>query len=130
MGMRELILDAFQALGIILVFVTLLFSVKYPVIMGNLEKECPAGDKARKRFKAELKYSLVTDCLPVLFLTLISLYVLLPLASDMLKAGEISLWDSDMLPTTYLVITLWLLVLSAWVVVLNFNMIKKIWSIS
>lgn len=126
MELGVLILNTFEAIGVILVFVTLLFSMKYPVVVEILELECPEGEKAKKRFKSRLKRSIVTDCLPVLFLAATSFYVLLPLAVEILCRGKISLWGLDMLPLAYLIITLWLFVLTIWTVFLTYKVIRKI----
>jgi|LSQX01.1.fsa_nt_gb hypothetical protein len=119
MELRSLILDTFQALGIILVFVTLLFSMKYPYIMKTLASETPYGEKEKMRYRRKLTKSLATDCLPVLVLDLISLYVLLPLAVGLLASGMASFWDVNMLPMAYLAITIWLIVLTVWVAILT-----------
>ena len=102
-----MILDTFQAVGIIIVFVTLLFGMKYTAIVNALTEECPEGPKAKSSLKRRLRSSIATDCLPVLFLTSISLHVLLPLAVEILRLREVSIWSLDMLPFAYIVITLW-----------------------
>ncbi len=126
MKLRDLILNIFQAVGIMLVFVTVLFGLKYPKIKEALCRECPEGRRAKDRFKFDLKSCLVNDCLPVLFATLISAYVLLPLAFKLISTKKICLWDLDMLPFAYVTITALLIVLLMWTVLLGFRLIRRI----
>lgn len=54
-------------MGIIIVFVTLLFGMKYTAIVNALTEECPEGPKAKSSLKRRLRSSIATNCLPVLF---------------------------------------------------------------
>lgn len=125
MESRDLILDTFQAVGIIVVFVTLLFDMKYPVITRALERECPEGTKAKLRFKKELRIHIMTDCLPVLFLTLVSFYILLPVAVEVFVRGEIRIWSHDVLPLAYVAITFWVFGIFVWAVLLTGSLVFK-----
>lgn len=126
MELRELILDAFQATSIILVFVTLLFSIKYPTLVSILQMEEPAGSKAKSRLKKTLITHFVTDAIPLLFLSIISFYMLLPLAINVICSDLLTLWSSDILPLAYIAITIWVMMLLIWIIILTYRLLVKI----
>lgn len=51
MELKDLVLEAFQATSIILVFVTMFFSMKHPIIIQDIGEEIPEGDIAKEDLK-------------------------------------------------------------------------------
>lgn len=123
---RDIILDVFQAVSVMLVFVTVLFGIKYPKLLEAIEKEPPVGDKALERFKEELRRVLFLDCGALIVMTLLVLYTLLPLAIEVFRRKEIEFWSLNVLPMAYVVVTLGVLGFAVHEVVLAYRLIQKI----
>lgn len=126
MSLQNLILDTFQATSLILVFVTLLFGMKYPKIMSDINKENPPGELAKKRERKRLKSSFIYHCLPQLLFYSIASYLFLPLAFQVIKQSTFKIWHFDFILTTYIVIAIWVWSILIWVIVLSLRMLVKI----
>lgn len=126
MELNRIILDTFQAISIILVFVTVFFSVKYPIIVEIIREDVPKRKPIDyQKFINRIKQSFVVDCLPLLFLVSVSFYILLPLAVKIIRSGEILFWSYEVLTMAYLAITMWVFLLLLWVLNLTYKLITK-----
>jgi hypothetical protein len=105
MNLNQAIKDTFQVLSLILVFVTLLFTLRYKEIVEDISKEVPEGERARNREKKRLRTSILTNCLPSFLLSGISFYLFLPLSITIIKSSKIELWNFDFLATAFILIT-------------------------
>lgn len=129
MDLNKLILDAVQAVSLILVFVTMLFTLRYPGIIKDIGEDIPEGERAKKREKDRLLHSFLVNSLPPLFLNGIAAYIFLPLTIKIIKQTHISLWQFDFLPTAFVLISFWVWCFFIWSLYLGFRMIKKIFKI-
>ncbi len=127
MDLRREILDIFQAIGLLLVFMTIFFGMKYPQIVDALNTNAPIDKpKDLKQYKANLSLSFVTNCLPLIVFILLSSIVVLPLAKAIIGSNGLQIWSYESLQLAYILITLWILLLLVWVVILSGRMLYKI----
>lgn len=103
--LNELIENTFDAISIMLVFVTVLFSIRYPemkkILEEQLEKDKPIKFKRQKRrIKSELFYK----WLPVIVLNFIVVYTLAPLAIKTIISSELALIHFDFIRTSFVLI--------------------------
>lgn len=129
MSLQALTLDTFQATGLILVFVTLLFGMKYPKIMSDINKENPNGELARKRERKRLLSSFILHCLPQILFYAIASYLFLPLALQIVMQSTFRLWNFNFILTAYIIITIWIWSILIWIIVLSFKMLLKVGSL-
>lgn len=89
MGFRQEILDLLQVTGILIVFVTLLFVMKYEDIQQKLRTGIPHENehKERNRQYKMLGKSLFLDCLPVVVINAALVCLLTPLAFRLIAAS-------------------------------------------
>jgi len=128
--LKQIILDAMQATSVILVFVTLLFGLKYSIIKADIEKEVPgAGEIAKKNEKQRLKSSFIVNCLPQLILFGVSSYIFLPLTVKIIQSSKFDLWNFDVLSTAFVSVVLWVWALFLWSLWLSVKLLLKINSI-
>lgn len=126
MEINKEILNVFQAASIILVFVTLLFGVKYPIIVSELEKEFPLGKKAINKEKKRLRKVIIIHCIPQLIIFGLASYLFTPLAVKVLKVSTISFWNFDFLKTAYIFSFTWCWTMFFWSLYLALQIVRKI----
>lgn len=129
MIIRQEILDAFQATSLILVFITVFFNIKYPLIVKNINIEIPEGKLAKKRAKKQILNNLLINNLPTMLLNGGSFYLFLPLTIKILKSSNFSLFHFDILPTAFIFIVLWIGLFFVWSFILFIITVLKILSI-
>lgn len=126
MSLRDAILDAAQLTSLILVFVTTLFGIRYPVIMDDLAREVPVGSKARQRERQKLVRSLLVNCLPPLIANTASAYLLSPLAVTTIRIAELRFWNFDIVLTSFMFVVVWVLSFAVWSWLLFIRLLLKI----
>lgn len=128
MDFRQELLDVFQATSLLIVFITVLFGLKYQVIIEDIKKEIPNGESAKKREKNRLTKSFFMNILTQIILLGSTSYIFLPIAVRIMVASEfrINFWNFDFLQTAYVMISIWLWVFFVWILWLAYKMIKKI----
>jgi len=103
--------SAFNAISVLLAFVTVFFGMRYPQIMILLEKELPMGrPKELGVTNKRLTSFLIFQWSPVIFLTGISWYILMPLFIRVATESSFSLLHFDLLRTA--LVFVWLLFLA------------------
>jgi hypothetical protein len=126
----KILLDAFQASSIILVFVTILFGLRYPAIVNEVNREdILSGDLAKRREKKRLWNNFFVNCFPLVFISLWCSYLFLPLFIKVLQNTHFSLFEFDFLPTAFVFVSFWVWLLTVWSIFLSFLFIKRIRSI-
>lgn len=124
------ILDAFQASSIILVFVTILFSIRYPKIIEEINKEeIPTGDLAKKREKKRLIQVFMLNCFPLVFILIWCSYLFIPMFITVINNTKINLFHFGFLPTAFVFVVFWVWFLFIWSFWLSCFLYKKISSI-
>lgn len=131
MDLRQQLLDIFQATSLLIVFVTVLFGLRYQVIIADLNSNVPNGESARKREKSRLIKSLFMNIVFQIILLGSTAYMFLPMAVRIIMASgfRIYLWNFDFLQTAYVLISVWLWAFFSWILWLTVRMVKKILSI-
>jgi hypothetical protein len=112
--LNEEIRAAFEATSLILVFVTILFDLRYPKIQRDIRAEIPLGDKAKGRHREKLWQSLLVNCAPLLLINGAASYLFLPLFIRVLQESHLELWDFDFSRTSFVFITLVVFVFFLW----------------
>jgi len=129
MNIKDELIEALQVVDLILVFATMLFTMKYPFILDSLARQVPSGPKARRREMNHLLRAFACDCVPCLVLCGISACLLLPLAFRIRLMLNFKWQDFALLPNAYLMLTLWVLLLLLWSFLLSIKLVKKVHTI-
>ena len=119
--------SAFNAISVLLAFVTVFFGMKYPHIIKILEDDLPMGKpKELKIVRKRLKTFMIFQWLPVIVLTLTSWYILMPLFLKVVAKTSFHPVDFEFLSTA--LVFVWLLFLSLFVgsIYLAINLCRKI----
>lgn len=120
-------MEAFQASSIILVFVTILFGIRYPIIIKEItDEDIPNGELAKKREKKRIKHSFLINCLPLNFVLLWCSYLFIPIFIKILKLTHINLFNFDFLPTSFVFVAIWIWILTLWSICLSILFAKRI----
>ena len=104
MTTAQQIKDAFDAISLILVFVTVIFGVKYPAIWRDIKSEPPppAQQIARKQYRANLRKRLLTDCVPLVIVTGAAWFLFLPLFVHVAGDEPFHPWNRDVTDNAFL----------------------------
>lgn len=78
MNIHQEILNICQATSVLLIFITMIFNLRYNTIVTDIEKELPNGKKARIRERRRVLHSFLINCLPQILFSGIVFYVFLP----------------------------------------------------
>ena len=127
MSIRERAESVFLALSVLLVFVSLLFTLRYPEIAQDLMPE-DLGEKQREKRRRvrELKTRLVSHLLPVVVGSVALVWLLAPLTLDILSTSQLDPWGFDVVLSAVVVVEAWVMGLAIWSSVLAARMIGKI----
>ncbi|MNW42251.1 hypothetical protein D3C74_194170 [compost metagenome] len=119
--------DSFGALSVLIVFSTLLFSMRYPEIIKDLEIKFSV-DKAiaLANQKRELVRNLVFKWGPVVLITFICAYVMMPLGIEVLVESKFHLYKFDIMRTTYVLVWYFSILLFVSTLYLGIRLICKI----
>ncbi|MED1607520.1 hypothetical protein MKX67_03755 [Cytobacillus sp. FSL W7-1323] len=125
--LNKLIEGSFNAISILLVFSTGLFSISYPSINDVLNEDIDRGKpKALKRQKEKLYNILFSKCIPILTLSTIIVYISSPLGIRIASESTLDLIHFDFIRTAYMLI--WFLNIGIFIisVYLLYQLIMKI----
>jgi len=118
---------AFEATSLLLVFVAVLFGVRYPQITKDLEEE-PKEESAEAKgtLRHQLCTSLLANCLPLVVIDGAVFYLFLPLAVRIVRESRFDAWGFDFARTTFLVIAGLVLLFFVWSVYLAVQLARRI----
>lgn len=116
--------DTFDAISILLVFVTVLFGLRYPQIQAQLNVPSPAGPVAKRNLIEQLWTSLLVNCFPLLVVNGAVAYLTAPLMYAILKTSDIHFLDFDFLRSAFFVIALLLYWFFGWALWLTNRMVR------
>lgn len=128
MDLRQLLLDAFQATSLLIVFITVLFGLRYQTIIEDINKDVPTGNLAKRREKRRLWGSFFINIFTqVIMIGLIS-YLFLPLIFKIVRINglQICFWNFDFLTTAFIFVTIYIWIFFIWTIVLGYKILKKI----
>jgi flagellar biosynthesis protein FlhB len=128
----ESIIDSFSAISVLLVFIIMLFTLRYPKIIADINKEIPRKEKIkeREREKRRLKSSFIINCMPQTVLLGITAYLFLPLSIYIIKNSQFSFWNFDFLITIFIFISGWIWSFFIWSLVLGLKILFKAFHIN
>ena len=97
---------SFDAISLILVFVSVVFGIKYPAIWGDLRSTAPpaAQPMARTTYRRRLLRRLLADALPLVVLTACAWLLFLPLFVHVAAAEPFHAWNRDVTDNAFLLI--------------------------
>ncbi len=106
--------------GLLVVFVLALFNLNYPQLRTTLDEDIPAADRPieRRRYRAELRRTLVTVALPPAIVNAVVAYALAPLAQDVVADGRLRMWDFHEVLMTFVLLYALILAFAVWSLVL------------
>lgn len=106
--------NAFDAISLLLVFVTILFGIQYPRVVAALDEDI-LKDRPRELEKQQKKLIrlLIFKWTPVVFLTFLCAYSMMPLAIKTIVYSDLNLIDFDLLRTAFVM---------AWVFTIFFSL--------
>jgi hypothetical protein len=125
----QYVLEAFEATSLILVFVTVLFNLKYQNIINDLNSDIESGKRAKEKQKKQFIRSFLINCCPPLLLNCSALYLFSPLSLKIIRTTNFKIWGFDFLPTAFMFVVIWVGVFFVWTVYLSFKMLVKIYNI-
>jgi hypothetical protein len=122
--------QAFDAISLLLVFVTVFFDMKYKVIQVDLKKEIPTGDKAKKHFREELIQSLLINCGFLVIVTGAICYMFTPTLIKLVSKAGFNLWNFDFIRTAFVAISIFTFIFFLWSLDLSRRLIRRIQAIN
>jgi len=118
---------AFNGMSLLLVFITVLFGIRYPTAIEFLNS--PDGDPEKayetRRRREKLGLFLIGQWTPLVVLSGIASYLLAPLATAIVATSRFSVWNFDIALTTYVFITMLLLMSFIWATALGLGLLAK-----
>lgn len=124
--LNEQIQTAFEAISLILVFVTVLFGLRYPQIQSDIESSIPEGPKAKQRHRKTLWQSFMVNGVPLLLINGVASYLFLPLFVRVLRESRLNLWDFDFIRTSFVLIALLVFFFFLWSGYLAIRLLARI----
>ena len=114
--------------GLLLVFVLALFNLNYPRLRTTLDEDAPAADRPieRRRYRDDLRRTLVTAALPPALVNAVVAYALAPLAQDVAADGHLRLWDFNEVLMTFVLLYALIVAFAVWSLVLLGRMARKL----
>lgn len=104
MELTDEIERAFDATGLILVFVTVWFGLSVQAVHGELELGIPAGSHARKERRRKIMRTFLIHCAPLLAAYATTAYLFLPITTSIIEESEFSVWDFDFQRTAFVIV--------------------------
>lgn len=125
--LNSILNDSFDAISILLVFVTVLFGIRYPEIKTVLDEPLETGKpKALERQKKNIKSVLLIKWIPVLAMNFIVVYSMTPLAFNTISQSSISFFNFDFIRTTFVFIWYFNIAFFLISILLSVKLIQKI----
>lgn len=120
------ILKISESVNLILIFITVLFGIRYPQIIEDTKREIPSGTKAKKRVKDQLITSLVVKCLPNVVINFITCYLFLPSVIEIITEYRLVFWGFDFAVTAFIFISFLIFFFFVWSVYLFIKLLMRI----
>jgi hypothetical protein len=127
---QETIFQSFDIVSLLLIFVFVLFDVKYPRIMEQLRKSPPPLEleKAHVAFRRDVWSSLFVNVLPLAMIDGVLIYLLLPISVQVLKVYQPDVWRFNFIQTAFLLVMVLIGGLFGWAFylgVLHLRLLRK-----
>ncbi len=124
---NSLIRDSFEVISLILVFAFVLFDIRYPQIVRQLQKDIPHKDriKDRERYAKDLRQALIIGALPVVLIYGALLYLFTPTLISLLANTEFRILRFDFLLSAFIMVYIFILVFFVWSLYLALRLINR-----
>lgn len=122
------VLDSLQTLTIFVAFVTVLFGIRYDLLVKGIKAELPDKESkpvARENAQSELRGLLWSKGLPLVVLTAIPAYLFLPVTVRILEASSFDIWHFDTLETGFVFLDIYLVLFFFWCAYLACRIARK-----
>ena len=98
--------NAFQALSVILVFVTVLFGVKYPQFCADIDSKMPDPrlGKELHSYIQRLKINFISNLIPIMIVNVTCSYLVMPTVYKIVITSSFNLIDFDFLKTAFVMV--------------------------
>lgn len=118
--------NSFDAISLILVFVFVLFDVRYPQITKQLQKDIPPKERKieRENFRKEIKECLIRSDIPLTVITGILLYLFLPLLIQVFQNSRFVFWGFDFARTAFVIVFGLIFFFFAWSAYLGYLLVR------
>jgi hypothetical protein len=120
--------NAFSTLGLLLVFIFVLFDLRFPQITAKIEAEIPDKKRMKERqiHRRELRKCLWQKGLPLMLVYAAVVYLMLPLLVRVVASSRLDPLHFDFLRTGFVLIFLFALGFFVWSLTLAARLIGKI----
>lgn len=118
---------AFQATQLILVFITVLFGLRYDQIQKGIKEHIPDGKSAKKSLEDKLVKNFLINCLPLIIIIGTAFYLFFPLFCKIIITSHLELWNFDLGRTSFALIEVYIFLFLVWSCILTFKLLKRIW---
>jgi hypothetical protein len=128
-SLDQVIKDSFSIISLLLVFVFVLFDVRYPEIQEKI-KEDPENIilvKENKNFREELWKFIFLKCSPLIIILGSILYLLLPNFYNILISSTFNIWNFNFIRTSYFLVTILTAIFFIWTIYLIICLISNIY---
>lgn len=125
MSLRDQVLQTFDALNLLLVFLSVLFGIRYSEVIDCLTEEIPYGDNAIRRLRNRTRVIFWTGCVPVMVISIGASLLFLPLAFEVLSTCRFSPWYFDPIVSGFVFVEGISIGLALWMMFLSVQVIRK-----
>lgn len=124
---QALVKDAFEVISLILVFAFVLFDIRYPQIVKQLEKDLPPKDRVKDRelYARDLRQTILLGALPLVIIYCLLLFLFTPTLISILKDTNFQLLQFDFVLTAFVLVYFFILVFAIWSLYLAFRLVYR-----
>ena len=120
--------DSFSIMSLLLVFAFVLFDIRYPEIVRELEKRIP--DKSlkleREQHRKKLWECFIYKNLLLIVLNAVLLYLFLPLLLRVLSNSVFRIWNFDFVRTAFVFVIVLIGMFLSWSILLAYFLLRRI----
>lgn len=124
---QALVKDAFEVISLILVFAFVLFDIRYPQIVKQLEKDFPPTDRVKDRelYARDLRQTILLGSLPLVIIYCLLIFLFTPTLISVLKDTNFQLLQFDFVLTAFVLVYFFILVFAIWSLYLAFRLVYR-----
>lgn len=105
---------AFEAISLVLVFIAVLFDLRYEKIQRDIDADIPPGPDGRERLRKRLWHSLLANCGPLLLINGAASYLFSPLFVRVLRESRLDWFHFEFSYTSFVLISLVVFLFFLW----------------
>lgn len=118
--------NAFSGMQLILIFVTILFGIRYQQIQNELERDYSEINKLDKlkTIDSELKQKLITHCLPLVIINGFVIFLFYKIFKQILVESGYYFWNYNFIQSSFFFVTIMIIIFFIWSIILSLKMFK------